>query len=249
MMALMTVNRVDVAQVRCARLAIGLREYELEDLLGLARGAVAAWEERRRPVDDAAAELLADLTTAAAGETVRLIEQAAAAGTIETFLDDTDVVSATEGRLALAGVYRVCAGRAAMVVPDARVIRIDADGVEHSTWMACMCAALGVGQAQMQKWFDVPRRATQYWLNGTRPVPPGIVAELRVITDAARAHVDELAAQVDAEDDPIVWVCATEDQMERDWPQHVQLPLVTHQVCAARAAATVEGARLVFLPS
>ena len=47
----------------------------------------------------------------------------------------------------------------------------------------------------MQKWFEVPRRATQYWLNGTRPVPPGIAAELRVITDAARAHVDELAAK------------------------------------------------------
>ncbi|MFE0750870.1 helix-turn-helix domain-containing protein [Gordonia sp. NPDC058843] len=247
MMALMTMDRIDAAEVRCARLAIGLREYELEDLLGVDRGTVAAWEERRRPVDAAVAELLADLTTAAAGETVRLIEDASTTGVIRTFLDDADVVSATEGRLALAGVHRVCAGRAATVVPDARVVRIDDDGVEHSTWMACVCAAFGVGQAQMQKWFNVPRRATQYWLNGTRPVPPGIAAELRVITDAARAHVDELAAGVDS-DDPIVWVCATEDQMERQWPQHAQLPLVTHQVCAARAAATVDGARLVYLP-
>ncbi|SCC49318.1 hypothetical protein GA0061091_11926 [Gordonia sp. v-85] len=35
MMALMTINEVDAAAVRCARLAVGLLQYELEQILRL----------------------------------------------------------------------------------------------------------------------------------------------------------------------------------------------------------------------
>ena len=246
-MALMTIHDVDAAQVRCARLSVGVRELEVERLLVLDAGAVAAWEERRSPIAEGVAELLEDLTTAAAAETVRLIEHASDTGQIETFAEDLDVVAATAGRMSLASVHRVCAGRAAIAVPDARVVVREADGEARDGWTVCVTAACGMGLGQVHKWFDVPRRLAQYWLNGTRPTPPGVLAELREITEAVRVHIDELAADVDV-DDPIVWVCATEEQMEAQWPAHADLPLPTHQVCAARAAAAVEGARLVFLP-
>lgn len=249
-MALMTIHDVDPAQVRCARLALGVREYELEELLDLETGVVAAWEERRGPIAEGVAELLADLTVAAAAETVRLIEQASETGLIETFAADADVAAATAGRLGVASAHRVCAGRAAIAVPDARVVVNEPDGSARDGWTVCVTAACGMGLGQVEKWFGVRRRLAQYWLNGTRPIPPGVLAELGEITEAVRAHIDELAAGVDVDvDDPVVWVCATEGQMEQTWPERAGLPLATHQVCAARAAAAVEGARLVFLPS
>lgn len=245
-MALMTIHDVDAAQVRCARLSVGVRESEVERLLDLDAGAVAAWEERRAPIAAGVAEMLEELTAAAAAETVRLIEHASQTGQIETFAEDLDVVAASAGRMSLASVHRVCAGRAAIAVPDTRVVVREADGEARDGWTVCVTAACGMGLGQVHKWFDVPRRLAQYWLSGARPTPPGVLAELREITEAVRAHIDELADDVD--DDPIVWVCATEEQMERQWPAREQLPLPTHQVCAARAAAAVEGARLVFLP-
>lgn len=246
-MALMTIHDVDAAQVRCVRLSVGVREIEVERLLDLDAGAVAAWEERRAPIAAGVAELLEELTAAAAAETVRLIEHASQTGQIETFAGDLDVVAATAGRMSLASVHRVCAGRAAIAVPDTRVVVREADGEARDGWTVCVTAACGMGLGQVHKWFDVPRRLAQYWLSGARPTPPGVLAELREITEAVRAHIDELADDVDV-DDPIVWVCATEEQMERQWPAREQLPLPTHQVCAARAAAAVDGARLVFLP-
>ncbi|MFW0787928.1 hypothetical protein AAFP35_25815 [Gordonia sp. CPCC 206044] len=243
----MTINEVDAAQVRCARLSVGLREYELEQLLGLDAGVIAAAEERRWPIPDGLDELLGEVTAIAATETVRLIERATATGEIEVFKDAAGVIAATEGRIAMEGVYRVCAGRAAMAVPQAQVIRRDIETAEHSAWLACVAAACGMGFGQVVKWFDVGRRRAQTWIAGTGAVPAGVVAEMREITTRARTHVEELAAGIDAED-PIVWVCATEEQMETHWPAHADLPLTTHQVCAARAAAGVDGARLVFLP-
>ena len=248
MMMLMTINEVDAAQVRCARLAVGLLEYEVEQILGLDAGAIAAAEERRAPIPDGLVELLDEVTAIAATETVRLIETATVSGEIEVFKDAADVFAATQGRIAMEGVYRVCAGRAAMAVPQAQVIRRDLEtNADHAAWLACVAAACGMGFNQIQKWFDVGRKRVQTWIAGTGAVPAGVVAEMREITTRARAHVEEIAAGIDA-DDPIVWVCATEEQMETHWPAHADLPLTTHQVCAARAAASVDGARLVFLP-
>lgn len=248
MMALMTVHDVDAAQVRCARLAAGVRENELEDLLEVDAGTVAAWEELRGPIAEDAAQRLAEMTVAAAAEAVRLIEQASAGEQIVTFGHDADVLAATGGRLGLASVHRVCAGRAALAVPGAEVVIRDSDG-DRDGRMLCVTAACGMGLGQVQKWFDVKRRMAQNWLGGLRPVPPGVIEELRQITAEVGEHIDELAATIDADsDDPVLWVCATDEQMEDQWPERAQLPLSTHQVCAARAAAAVDGARLVFLP-
>lgn len=70
-MMLMTINEVDAAAVRCVRLAVGLLEYEVEQILGLDAGAIAAAEERRAPIPDGLVELLDEVTAVAATETVR----------------------------------------------------------------------------------------------------------------------------------------------------------------------------------
>lgn len=246
-MAQMTMHEIDAAALRCTRLAVGVRETELEQILGVDAGTVAAWEERRAPLDEDAIGVLADITAAAAAQTVLLVEQAAETGQILTFTEDLDTVAATGDRLQLASVHRVCAGRAAIAVPSASVTLRDAAGEDRDGWTMCVAIACGLGHSQMHKWFDVPRRVAQRWLVGERPVPEGVANELAAIAAAARTHVDDLTAQIDPED-PVVWVCATEEQMEQTWPEHTDLPLTTHQICAARAAAGVDGARLVYLP-
>jgi len=247
MMAQMTMHEIDAAALRCTRLAVGVREAELEQILGVEAGAVAGWEERRAPLSEDAIGVLADITAAAAAQTVLLVEQAADTGQILTFTEDLDTVAATGDRLQLASVHRVCAGRAAIAVPSASVVLRDGDGRDRDGATMCVAIACGLGHAQMHKWFDVPRRVAQRWLVGERPAPEGVARELAAIAAAARAHVDELTALIDP-DDPIVWVCATEEQMEQSWPDRDGLPLTTHQICAARAAAGVDGARLVYLP-
>ncbi|WP_187589487.1 hypothetical protein [Gordonia sp. OPL2] len=243
----MMMTNLDAAGVRCARLAAGMREGELEQLAGAPAGSVAGWESGRAPIPENVANLLGDFTATAATETVRLIEQAAATGTITTFAGDDVVAAQTDGRIRLESVHRVCAGRAAMAVPQAQVVRRDVDGTERQAWLLCVTAAWGIGLGQMQRWFDVRRRGLQYWMFGERPAADRVLAEIAEIAEAARAHVDELAALIDP-DDPVVWVCGTDEQMDSRWPARAQLPLATHQVCAARAAAGIDGARLVFLP-
>ncbi len=248
MTALMMTMTHDAAQARCARLAVGLREADLEHLADVPAGSVAAWEAGRIAVPDRVVELLGDITAAAAAETVRLIEYAAATGTITTFAGDDVVAEHTSGRIGLEAVHRVCAGRAAMAVPEAQVVRRDVDGTDRQAWLLCVTAACGIGLGQMQRWFDVRRRGAQYWMFGDRPAPDRVLAEIAEIVDTTRQHIAELADAIDP-DDPIVWVCSTDEQMDRQWQAREQLPLPTHQVCAARAAAGVDGARLVFLPS
>ena len=247
-MTALMMSTVDAAHARCARLAVGLREADLEQLAGMPAGSVAGWESGRLPVPATVDELLEEITAAAAAETVRLIEDAATTGTITTFAGNDVVAARTDGRIRLEGVHRVCAGRAAMAVPTATVVRRDVDGTERQAWLLCVTAACGIGLGQMQRWFDVRKRGVQYWMFGDRPAPASVLADIAEIAAAVRAHIDELAADIDP-DDPIVWVCATDEQMDRQWPAREQLPLPTHQVCAARAAAGVDGARLVFLPS
>ena len=58
MMAQMTMHEIDAAALRCTRLAVGVREAELERLLGVEAGVVAAWEQRRAPIVEGAVELL-----------------------------------------------------------------------------------------------------------------------------------------------------------------------------------------------
>ena len=247
-MTALMMSTVDAAHARCARLAVGLREADLEQLADVPAGSVAGWESGRLPVPGTVVELLDEITAAAAAETVRLIEDAATTGTITTFAGDDVVAEQTRGRIGLEAVHRVCAGRAAMAVPEARVVRRDVDGTDRQAWLLCVTAACGIGLGQMQRWFDVRRRGAQYWMFGDRPAPGRVLAEIAEIVDTARQHIDELADAIDP-DAPIVWVCSTDEQMDRQWPAREQLPLPTHQVCAARAAAGVDGARLVFLPS
>lgn len=237
----------DAAQVRCARLAVGLWEADLEHLAGVPAGSVAGWEAGRIAVPGEVVELLGGIAAAAAAETVRLIEDAASTGMITTFVGDDEVAAHTGGRVGLEAVHRVCAGRAAMAVPEATVVRRDLDGTDRQAWLLCVTAACGIGLGQIQRWFDIRRRGAQYWMFGDRPAPERVLDEITDIVDTTRQHIDELAADIDL-DDPIVWVCATDEQMDRQWPAREQLPLSTHQVCAARAAAGVDGARLVFQP-
>lgn len=237
--------RDDNATARCMRLAVGLRETDLEQVNGLDPGAVAAWEECRAPVSDATIDQLTALTVTAATLTATLIERAAETGQIDTFLDDAMTLAATDGQLAFAAIHRACAGRAAVAVPDTTVLLHDPVGTPRPGWMAALCAAHGLGMGHVRKWFDVPRRTASWWLTGVRPAPAGVVDEIHTLIASAREHVDELVTLVDVEHDPIVWVCATEQQMERRWPELDHMPLPTHQICAARAAA-VSQAQLAF---
>lgn len=246
MVALMAVRGVDVAAVRCARLALGLREFDLERMLGLDPGAVAAWEEQRGPVAGGVVEALASLTATAAKVTEWLTDWATTSGEIVSYADDDEVAAATAGEITLVGMYRVCAGRAAIAVPEATVIRRDAHGDELPAWLSCVSTSWGLGLAQVQKWFGVQRRLAQYWLAGTRALPDGVIAEVQEMTAMATAHIDELVASINP-DNPVLEVCASDAQMDRWWPARDAVPLVTHQVCGARAAAQVPGTRLVFV--
>lgn len=245
--ALMTVHELDAAAVRAQRLWCGIREPELEALLDLDAGAVAAWEELRAPIAEGVVDLLDGITAAATLCTAQMIAAATESGRVTTYTDDDEVLAATDGLLELASVHRACAGRAAIALPDIAVGRRAGDDVRDG-WLMCVAAACGMGQSHVFKWLDVSsRRVAQRWLNGDKPTPPGVIAEMREITDLAGRHTETLRGWIDVED-PVVWVCRTEEQMARFWPDWEDLPLPTHQVCAAIAAQDVPGTRLVFLP-
>lgn len=245
--AVMAIHELDAAQVRCLRLWCGIREFELETMLGADAGAVAAWEELRAPIADGAGEILVELADAATACTAQMIAAATDSGRVVTYTDDAEVTAATDGQLEWASVHRVCAGRAAIALPEARVERHV--GIEiRDGWLMCVAAACGMGQSHVFKWLDVSsRRIAQRWLTGERPIPAGVITEMREITDLARDHIAALHNWIDA-DDPVGWVCRTEEQMHQFWPAYENLPLPTHQVCAAQAARAVAGTRLVYLP-
>ncbi|WP_211600681.1 hypothetical protein [Gordonia effusa] len=229
---------------------MGLSEVELAQAAGTDSAALAEWESGRRSVPNVAAKVLTVLTEvvgAAALETVRLIEEGSRSGRIVTFSTDDAVKVATGGAITSVRVHRVCAGRAALAVPDAQVVR-RLDGEEdRQAWMLCVAAALGMGLEQVLKYFDIRRRAGEFWLLGSRPAPEAVLSQVADIAAEAIVHVQELADLVDP-DDPTVRVCTTDAHMGAHWPQHSDLPLVTHQVCAARAAVSA-GADLVYMPS
>lgn len=246
--------RHDPAEFRCTSLALGLREDELTSLLGVEARAIDRYNRQINTVPAAVIATLNDVRRAAAQLVVQMTEQAADTGLITTARpgDDATATRLTDVAIRFASVHRVCAGRVAAADPDIRVVTAEADP-SLDVAFACKAAALGLGLKQLRARYhhgdDAPfvanPRTVQDWVTGRRtPITPAVddIDRLHLL---AHRHRDELAAQ--GSEHGTIAVAATAEQLHALWPES-GLPLVTHQIAAARAAAQ-SGRPLVFATS
>lgn len=108
---------------------------------------------------------------------------------------------------------------------------------------------LGLTQEDAAEILAVDPRTVRRWVTGDSPVPAGVVGEVQEIAEATAQAVDEVTRAIRvAEDEPVIVVYRTAEQMWAERPETRPYPASWWRMVAARALRrdTSGEARVVY---